>query len=152
MKNIYGGHPLNGYYYNLDELKDKVSRVTSAAIYAAYISKSGRATYDYSHATDLCLRRLFNSIMKKSNVFLEMAGDSPIVVFNFAEESMAVCPLRGYHFYKVFDTYAAFQEIHSFLASKASPEKSMPVIPDVLKAQSKGFDKWSFRKPPTRKK
>jgi hypothetical protein len=56
--------------------------------------------------------------------------------------------LRPYEFYRVFEPYTAFQEIAMFLANMANPEKPMPVIPDELKAESKGFDRWSFRRPP----
>jgi hypothetical protein len=53
--------------------------------------------------------------------------------------------LKQYQFYKVFDTYTAFQEIEMYLSSIAVPSKEMPEITDVLKADSKGFDKFSFR-------
>jgi hypothetical protein len=56
--------------------------------------------------------------------------------------------LRPYEFYRVIEPYRAFQEIAMFLANMAQPEKPMPTIPDELKAESKGFDKWSFRRPP----
>lgn len=54
--------------------------------------------------------------------------------------------LKNIEFYKVLDTYSAFQEIEMFLSNIAVPQKDMPVIPDVLKAESHGFDKYSFRK------
>ena len=56
--------------------------------------------------------------------------------------------LRPFDFMKVFDPYTAFQEIQMFMNNLAAPEKEMPVIPDEIKAESKGFDKWSFRRPP----
>lgn len=56
--------------------------------------------------------------------------------------------LKPYDFVRVFDPYMAFQEIAMFLGSMAMPEKEMPVVPDELKIQKRGFDKWSFRRPP----
>jgi hypothetical protein len=56
--------------------------------------------------------------------------------------------LNKYGFFRVFDTYTAFQEIAMFVGNLAIPQKPMPVIPDKLKAESKGFNEWSFRKPP----
>ena len=56
--------------------------------------------------------------------------------------------LRPYEFYRVIEPYRAFQEIAMFLANMAQPEKPMPTICDELKAESKGFNKWSFRRPP----
>lgn len=56
--------------------------------------------------------------------------------------------LRRYDFMRVFDPYMAYQEILMFMNNLAVPQKPMPVIPDELKAETHGFDKWSFRKPP----
>jgi len=56
--------------------------------------------------------------------------------------------LADYGFYRKFDSYSAYQEITMFLGSVASPEKEIPEMTDKIKAEHKGFDKWSFRKPP----
>lgn len=56
--------------------------------------------------------------------------------------------LRPYEFFRVFDPYTAFQEIAMFMSNLAIPQDPMPVIPDELKAHSRGFDEWSFRRPP----
>jgi hypothetical protein len=56
--------------------------------------------------------------------------------------------LRHYDFMRIFDPYGAYQEIAMYLGNMAMPEKEMPVIPDEVKAESKGFNKWSFRRPP----
>ncbi len=55
--------------------------------------------------------------------------------------------LKKYDFFKVFDPFTAYQEINMFVSGfLTNPEKEMPKIPDNLKVQSHGFDKWSFRK------
>jgi len=57
--------------------------------------------------------------------------------------------LNDYEFYKCKDSFAAFQEIMMFNSNiLTNPEKTIPIISDELKIQSKGFDKWSFRKYP----
>ena len=56
--------------------------------------------------------------------------------------------LSPHEFFRVFDTHAAFQEIAMFLGNMAIPQKPMPVIPDELKIHSRGFNEWSFRRPP----
>lgn len=56
--------------------------------------------------------------------------------------------LRPYDFVRMFDPYSAFQEISMFMGAMAMPEKEMPIISDELKAHSRGFNKWSFRRPP----
>lgn len=54
--------------------------------------------------------------------------------------------LNKYEFFKIFEPYAAYQEIFMFLAKMASPEKPIPKIDDKTLASAKGFDKFSFRK------
>lgn len=55
--------------------------------------------------------------------------------------------LKDYHFYKIFDTYSCYQKIDSYLFNElVPPDEINHVVPDVLKAQSHGFDKFSFRK------
>lgn len=55
--------------------------------------------------------------------------------------------LKDYQFFKVFDTYHAFQAIEQYLTNNlVKPDMIEIKIPDKLKAESKGFDKWSFRK------
>lgn len=59
--------------------------------------------------------------------------------------------LSNYNFQTVFDPYSAFQEIRMYLSNLASLEKPIPKIDDVTMAEAKGFDKWSFRKEPSKK-
>lgn len=84
-----------------------------------------------------------------SNYFLEKL--CPIFVARYSrwQESMITynALLRPYDFVKVFDPYAAFQEIAMFLGNMAMPEKVMPIISDELKLRSKGFSDQSFRSP-----
>lgn len=56
-------------------------------------------------------------------------------------------PLKKFEFYKIFDSYTTFQKIEMFLTNDiVRPDKIDITIPDKMKAQSKGFNKWSFRK------
>lgn len=55
--------------------------------------------------------------------------------------------LKDYQFFRNFDVFTTFQKIEFFLTNElVKPDKIDIVIPDKLKAQSKGFDKFSFRK------
>lgn len=56
--------------------------------------------------------------------------------------------LRPYEFFRVLDPYTAFQELQMYLGSLAVPQKPIPVPSDKDMVVAKGFDKWSFRKPP----
>jgi len=60
--------------------------------------------------------------------------------------------LKDYEFYKIFDSYQAFQEIQMFISGVlGSKEKDIIMIEDKYKIASHGFDKWSFRKEPEKK-
>jgi hypothetical protein len=60
--------------------------------------------------------------------------------------------LKPFEFFKVFDPAHAYQEILMFMNNLAVPMKPIPEMDDVTKAESKGFDKYSFRKDPIRKR
>lgn len=61
--------------------------------------------------------------------------------------------LRDFDFQRNVDSYTAAQEIEMYLGKLAINETPpMPVGSDEVIAASKGFDKWSFRKMPTKKK
>ncbi len=61
--------------------------------------------------------------------------------------------LKDIEFYKVFDSYRAFQEISMFI-SGIMGGKSPPTIEisDKIRKEKHGFDKWSFRKESTKGK
>lgn len=57
--------------------------------------------------------------------------------------------LKDLMFFKKFDAFTTYQMIEMFLSNQLIQHDNRKVIiPDKLKAQSKGFDKWSFRKMP----
>ena len=58
--------------------------------------------------------------------------------------------LRSYDFAKVLDPYTAFQNLRMWLSAQAHPEPPIPQIDDKTMAEAKGFNKWSFRKEPTK--
>lgn len=59
---------------------------------------------------------------------------------------------KKYELYKLFPVQQIFQEIEMYLGSLAHPEKNIPVVSDPDMITAKGFDKWSFRKEPTKVK
>lgn len=60
--------------------------------------------------------------------------------------------LREVEFYRVVEPFMAFQEISMFMSNLAVPFKQIPEISDKVLAEAKGFNKWSFRKEPRKKK
>lgn len=109
-------------------------------------------------------KKFFNDTKEKREAFKNIFVENGIPIFLAKEETRvwgnydksAVLKtnveLKQYQFYKIFDVYTAFQELEMFLSNIAVPAKDMPEITDVLKADSKGFDKYSFRKDSSKKK
>ena len=62
--------------------------------------------------------------------------------------------LKDYGFFKVFDTFAAFQQIEMFLQNQIMKpdDPYIEPVPDVVTAESHGFNKESFRQERTTKK
>ena len=61
--------------------------------------------------------------------------------------------LKEYEFYKMVDAFTAFQEISMFIGGVLGiGEKEMVEIEDKYKIGQHGFDKWSFRREPSKKK
>lgn len=62
--------------------------------------------------------------------------------------------LKEYEFYKIYDSFTAFQEIQMFLTGVlGNNEKEIEEIDDKHKIEQHGFDyKWSFRKEPKKNK
>jgi len=59
--------------------------------------------------------------------------------------------LKEYGIQKMIDPYTAYQELHSFVATFMS-EPMMAEVDDKSLAASKGFDNYSFKKLPTKKR
>lgn len=60
--------------------------------------------------------------------------------------------LKDYEFPRIVDPYTAYQELNMFIGGVLRrPEQPMIAISDKDKAHKRGFDKWSFRRPPRKK-
>lgn len=55
--------------------------------------------------------------------------------------------LKDFYFYRVFDSYSAYQELSMYYGGVLGGIKEVvPDVPDKLLVEAKGFDKYSFRK------
>ena len=73
---------------------------------------------------------------------------SPVILIY--RHNIVINPLlRPLQFIKARQPYEAYQDIRMWLSNLAMPDKVIPVISDELKAESKGFNKYSFRRDPS---
>jgi hypothetical protein len=112
--------------------------------------------FDELASKEKSLERLF--IEHNTPVFIAKEGSwlLPTITFNACLQDEVV------DFIKKFDPYQAYQEIQMYFGSvllgsdghksKYKGQMIEPEIDDVTKAESKGFNQWSFRKEPKAKK
>ena len=60
--------------------------------------------------------------------------------------------LSNIEFFRMVDSWQAYQELDMFISNFANPEVNTISMSDTDRATQHGFDEWSFRKLPTKKK
>lgn len=85
--------------------------------------------------------------------YKEFCIENKITIAVLTEEKLFInCPLNKFQFYKVFDTYTAYQELDMWLSGTLSyPQNIMVEVSNETKIEKAGFDKKiSFRKRSTK--
>jgi hypothetical protein len=80
---------------------------------------------------------------------------TPVAMISYSDPCWVIklnCQLKTYQFMKVVDVFTAYQEISMFVNNMAVPEKVIIEPNDTLKVETHGFNKYSFRKDPSKKK
>lgn len=144
------------FCYNVDEVTEFIRANYKEKNFEGYMSKEN--TKDWTRN----LRRqhfeeFFRLHEEQRDRHLEMffSTKTPIIVGVrriYSARLTHNAKLRDYEFMRQFDPYQAFQEIQMFMGSLAEDRKVVPVPSDEDMVSIKGFDKWSFRKEPTKKK
>jgi hypothetical protein len=126
----------------------------------AWLNFTTKSRWFYSHGDDQeSCERYFETVLNSGAAYYDwfLEFKCPIWIskthyYSRDKWKIILNPcLRPTEFFRVFSPPLAFQEIQMWLANQASPEKPIPHIDDKTMAEIKGFDKWSFRKPPSKK-
>lgn len=100
---------------------------------------------------DLTYEQWFKEPLHRENNDPFIEYDAPVFVA-YADRVIVNPCLRDFGFHHFKDGTTAFQEISAYIAGTLSSAKQMQVpVDDVNMAHSKGFDKHSFRRAPTKK-
>lgn len=136
---------------------DAFARITNDRGFKNYHGKNKRSGWCRHRSDRKDFLRFFDECRMEKASYRSMFEDRMCPVF-VATEAGIHCRntpnivynalLNSHEFFRVFDTYAAFQEIEMFLSNMAVPQKPMPAVSNELKIHSRGFNQWSFRKPP----
>lgn len=151
--------------YSLGEVDSFVEDVCHKRVMEEYRAESrphwqrrGWASGSFSR---IAFEKHYKECADKKDAFAEIFREKrcPVWVGTVLEYGWRKCAgqivynasLKDLEFFRLFDTYTAFQEIAMFLGGLAVPLKEIPEVPDKIMVGIKGFDEWSFRKPPREK-
>ena len=145
--------------YTLEEVDAYIDANFKKRQLEGYYDKKNRYSRNWSHYARHCdFEQFFQQCNdckgRFENLFLEHRAPLFVGKENGRHGDMVItfnAPLKEWDFFRLFDTYTAFQEITMFLGGIAVPLKPIPDIPDKIMVGIKGFDEWSFRKPPREK-
>jgi hypothetical protein len=106
--------------------------------------------WDIEEFTIEGLTKFLHSLNRKidDTVHIHIKAPSFVIQLQLGALTLIVNPnLKEYNFPTQVDPYTAYQEISMYLGNNLAEQMDPLVkISDKLKAESKGFDKWSFRK------
>jgi hypothetical protein len=126
------------FFYDIDELIDFLKPL-------GYFDKT-KGRFGYQYYSEKKIRKNYENFNYSyyEKIFLEYRV--PIFAFN-GEGFFLNFPLDDVKFGKVKDPYTAYQEIDMFLGNQLaeSNDPDMPVGGDKIIAESKGYNKQSFR-------
>jgi hypothetical protein len=148
------------YCYNIEQVDEFISGLDDKFINKRYESEKSYWTF-FSRETIIDKFKSFDTMRDKHIDYFRKLNTPVFVVhreFNSTRKKWELnftknpC-LLNYHFQRVFDSYTAFQEVSMFLGGvlgrgekETLARKDFPDEP--LIRDSKGFDKWSFKKRP----
>ncbi|MDO8640104.1 MAG: hypothetical protein Q7R33_01010 [Nitrosarchaeum sp.] len=141
--------------YEIDVgIGQRTEYVFDKTIIENFMSKSCSKKYRYNSLSDI--RKLNQAYQELKNVDFNKVSiglKTPVILMkhSYENEDRIVYVkdpfLKEYNFVKVLDPFTMYQTLSMFVGNFLI-EQSKPIWPisDNLKAQSKGFDKYSFRK------
>ncbi len=134
------------YCYNVEEVDKFIEANFKKKLIELYYGKK----YTYKITKRPTFLKFFDDVKAVENNYKEhfLEERCPIFVATCSRKASVTynARLADYEFYRIIDTYTAFQEINMFMSNLAMPEKPIPVIDDLTLSEAKGFNRYSFRK------
>lgn len=140
------------YVYSIDDL-EKVLKEK----YDTQLASSRRGSFSFFRKSSNDLYQLFAQDLSRLKSFFTEYNCPTFLYFDLTPDR---CPsiatnvaLKSLQFFKVKDAYTCFQDISMYVSGVLkSPTSNMIQISDEDKLSKHGFDEWSFRKLPTKRK
>ena len=157
--------PIKGLVYQLDENETKVFYKCDEledylTLYGMKLPEERKYFWQTDRNSDNLKTYLANQGTLElseyciSNRFVTLTFMEDVATDNYRREQTwyANSSLSHAQFYKVFDSFSAYQELDMFISGTLPQSTAMPIqIEDKYRIQQHGFDKYSFRKAPTKK-
>lgn len=142
----------------------KFRKNNNAASFDEFVSKLQNCLFDYKNTPEDVLSRAFDPLDRNLSTQENVIAFFRAEIARFSDTDLSNCiylavndseltqypRLENYQFGKVRTPQQAFYEIHRVLSNKAQPVRPIPAVSDKTLAEIKGFDKWSFRKEPSK--
>ena len=148
----------NSYCYNFIQIEDVIRQWGSKKQKEFWFNKKSD-TYLWHMPLKDQIPKIFDYMSKNQTnpYLLQLHHELGVPVFSlaFGQHAWEITlnpVLKQYRFYKIFDTYRAYQEISMFISGVLGGQ-SPPIveISDQTRIDKHGFDEWSFRKGSSKK-
>ncbi len=140
---------MNKYFYchTIEDIDDIIQTYFKPKIVESFIHYDGKKSRRMGRREKFC--QFFNK-PKIGYEYLFREENVPIFVARKVNSTGSIeynGNLKQYMFYRVVDTFQAFQRISMYVGGVLSSRREyVPPVPDKILAEAKGFDKYSFRK------
>lgn len=100
------------------------------------------------------LKDFLSKSYSNDEIFIEVGA--PLFVIQKSEgrrrefDLVANIQLRPFEFYRIVDSFTAFQEVAMYVSNQLVRREQVNDVPDRFKISQHGYDEWSFRKMPKR--
>lgn len=111
---------------------------------------------DYTNLMNFLTEKESSNVLQKLTNSIHYKNSCPIFLIGKKKNDIVITlnpVLKDINFYKIEDAYSAFTEVEMFMGGVlAQKENEIVKISDEHLAQAKGFDCYSFKKEPSKKK
>lgn len=141
------------YAYNMEQVDAYYKNFYSSKQYRTYLETTEHKyrSYWWWRKAGVVSRHSYVSFFGnlKQPDYSKLFQEYPLFLIS-GDDALFNPKLDTLGFQRVMDPYTIFQEIRMWLSNKASPAKPIPHIDDKTMAEAKGFNKFSFRKDPSK--
>lgn len=156
FKKTYGFNTKYFNCYNLSSIDTTIRKYGGKSIKNDWVHKKKTAGLRLVRhvANKLVKDRLGISIGAQVLLDLHHKFEVPYFMYSDSDKNIVFNPnLKKQSFYKIYDTFTAYQEIDMFLSGILGGQSPKIIeLDDLMRKAKHGFDKWSFKKHPQKKK